>query len=256
MDSGEAELRVSGLAAGYGPALVLRDVSLRVAPGEIVALLGPNGAGKSTLLRAVTGMIPTRAGTVHWGQTALTGRAVEAIATAGVAHVPEGRRLFPGLTVRENLRLGGWYRRNRDLAPVLRLFPALGERLEQPAGLLSGGEQQMCAIGRALMSRPGLLLIDELSLGLAPLLVDGILDRLVEVAAAGTGILLVEQDAGAALAVAGRGYVLENGGIALSGTAAELAGDPRVREAYLGFTGGDQPRGAQPEPGFGVGEHP
>jgi len=152
-----------------------------------------------------------------------------------VAHVPEGRRLFQGLTVRENLRLGGWYRRNRDLEPVLRLFPGLAERLDQPAGLLSGGEQQMCAIGRALMSRPAMLLVDELSLGLAPLLVDEILRRLVDIAATGTGILLVEQDAGAALEVAGRGYVLENGAIALHGSAAELTGDPRVRTAYLGI---------------------
>jgi branched-chain amino acid transport system ATP-binding protein len=229
-----SELRVASLSAGYGRVRILTDVSLTVAPGEIVALLGPNGAGKSTLLRAVTGMIPVRSGTVHLGQRELTGAPIETIARAGVAHVPEGRRLFHGLTVRENLRLGGWYRRERDLEPVLRLFPALAARLDQAAGLLSGGEQQMCAIGRALMSRPVLLLVDELSLGLAPLLVDEILRRLVDIAGAGTGVLLVEQDAGAALEVAGRGYVLENGAIALHGTAAELANDPRVREAYLG----------------------
>jgi branched-chain amino acid transport system ATP-binding protein len=231
-----SDLRVAEVSAGYGRVRILRDVSLTVAPGEIVALLGPNGAGKSTLLRAVTGMIPVREGTVHLGQRDLTGAPIEEIATAGVAHVPEGRRLFHGLTVRENLRLGGWYRRNRDLEPVLRLFPALAERLDQLAGLLSGGEQQMCAIGRALMSRPAMLLVDELSLGLAPVLVDEILRRLVDIAGAGTGILLVEQDAGAALEVAGRGYVLENGAMALHGPAAELARDPRVRTAYLGAT--------------------
>jgi branched-chain amino acid transport system ATP-binding protein len=229
-----SELRVAGISAGYGRVRILHDVSVTVAPGEIVALLGPNGAGKSTLLRAVTGMIPVPAGTVHLGQRDLTGAPIEAIAVAGVAHVPEGRRLFAGLTVRENLLLGGWYRRNRDLEPVLRLFPALAGRLDQAAGLLSGGEQQMCAIGRALMSRPAMLLVDELSLGLAPLLVDEILLRLVDIAGAGTGILLVEQDAGAALEVAGRGYVLENGTIALHGPAAELAKDPGVRAAYLG----------------------
>ncbi len=225
---------MDSVCAGYGRVEILRGVSLTVAPGEIVALLGPNGAGKSTLLRAITGMIPVRSGTVHLGQHSLTGAPIEAIATAGIAHVPEGRRLFQGLTVRENLRLGGWYRRNRDLDPVLRLFPALAQRLDQAAGLLSGGEQQMCAIGRALMSQPAMLLVDELSLGLAPLLVDEILVRLADIAAAGTGILLVEQDAGAALSVAGRGYVLENGAIALGGTAEELTRDPRVQAAYLG----------------------
>jgi branched-chain amino acid transport system ATP-binding protein len=151
-----------------------------------------------------------------------------------VAHVPEGRRLFAGLTVRENLLLGGWHRRSRDLAPVLDLFPRLGERLDQVAGSLSGGEQQMCAIGRAVLSRPAYLLLDELSLGLAPLIVDEILARLPRIAAGGTGVLLVEQDAGAALAAASRGYVLENGEITLDGPAAALTGDPRVRAAYLG----------------------
>ncbi len=220
--------------AGYGRVQVLYDVTLTVVPGEIVALIGPNGAGKSTLLRAATGMIPLTGGAVLVGSEQVTGASIETIARTGVAHVPEGRRLFPGLTVRDNLRLGGWRTRNDDMAAVLALFPRLGERLNQVAGSMSGGEQQMCAIGRALMSKPRYLLIDELSLGLAPLLVEEIMSRLTDVANAGTGILLVEQDAGHALEIATRAYVLENGRITLTGLAAELAGDARVREAYLG----------------------
>jgi branched-chain amino acid transport system ATP-binding protein len=226
--------RLDGIDAGYGRVQVLRGVSVSVEEREVVALIGANGAGKSTLLRAATGMIATMAGTIEVDGADLTGAAVEKIARAGVAHVPEGRRLFPGLTVRDNLRLGGWYRRATDLSAVLELFPRLGERLDQVAGSLSGGEQQMCAIGRAMMSSPTYLLIDELSLGLAPVLVDEILARLADITASGTGVLLVEQDAGAALDVAQRGYVLENGAVTLSGPAGELAGDARVRAAYLG----------------------
>ncbi|KAB2363226.1 ABC transporter ATP-binding protein [Actinomadura montaniterrae] len=232
-------LEIDRLTAGYGRVRVLHEVSLSVDEGEIVALVGPNGAGKSTLLRAVTAMIPDRSGSVRVAGRELIGAAVEDIAAAGVAHVPEGRRLFPGLTVRDNLRLGGWVPRNGDLGPVLELFPRLADRLGQVAGSMSGGEQQMCAIARALMGRPRLLLIDELSLGLAPLVVDEILERLAGIAGTGTGVLLVEQDAGAALEVADRGYVLELGRIGLSGTAAELAADPRMRSAYLG---GDPPQ--------------
>jgi branched-chain amino acid transport system ATP-binding protein len=220
--------------AGYGRVQVLWDVSLRVEPGDVVALIGPNGAGKSTLLRAATGMLATSGGRIALGDRDLTGASIESIARAGVAHVPEGRRLFAGLSVRDNLRLGGFYRRNDDLEMVLGLFPKLAERLDQIAGSMSGGEQQMCAIGRAMMSRPAFLLIDELSLGLAPMVVDEILARLTDIVAAGTGVLLVEQDAGAALEVAERAYVLENGRIALSGSARELADDQRVRAAYLG----------------------
>jgi len=221
--------------AGYGRVQILHEVSLTVAAGEIVALVGANGAGKSTLLRAATGMIDLRGGAVHLDGADLTGTSIERIARAGVAHVPEGRRLFPGLTVRDNLRLGGWRIRNDDLGPVLEMFPRLAERLNQIAGSMSGGEQQMCAIGRALMGRPGYLLIDELSLGLAPVVVDELLSRLGRIAGTGTGILLVEQDAGAAFEVATRAYVLENGRITLSGTAGRLLGDPRVRAAYLGL---------------------
>lgn len=227
-------LEVDRLTAGYGRVRVLQDVSLTVDEGEIVALVGPNGAGKSTLLRAITAMIPDRSGSLKVGGRSLIDASVEAIAAAGVAHVPEGRRLFPGLTVRDNLRLGGWLSRNKDLGPVLDMFPKLGARLDQVAGSMSGGEQQMCAIGRALMGKPRLLLIDELSLGLAPLIVDEILAQLTGVAEAGTGVLLVEQDASAALEVAHRGYVLELGQIVLVGTAAELTADPRMRAAYLG----------------------
>jgi branched-chain amino acid transport system ATP-binding protein len=227
-------LILDGIAAGYGRVRILHDVSVSVNPGEIVALIGPNGAGKSTLLRAATGMIGLAAGTVRLGHHDLTSASIEAIARAGVAHVPEGRRLFPGLTVRDNLRLGAWRIRDGDLAGVLSLFPRLAERLDQVAGSMSGGEQQMCAIGRALMGRPEFLLVDELSLGLAPVLVDEIMSRLTAVAAGGTGVLLVEQDAGHALEVAQRAYVLENGRITLAGSAGELADDPRVREAYLG----------------------
>jgi branched-chain amino acid transport system ATP-binding protein len=220
--------------AGYGRVQVLWDVSLRVEPGDVVALIGPNGAGKSTLLRAATGMLATTGGRISLDDRDLTGASIESIARAGVAHVPEGRRLFAGLSVRDNLRLGGFYRRNDDLDMVLGLFPKLAERLDQIAGSMSGGEQQMCAIARAMMSRPTFLLIDELSLGLAPFVVDEILARLSDIVAAGTGVLLVEQDAGAALEVAERAYVLENGRITLSGSSSELADDKRVREAYLG----------------------
>ena len=227
-------LEVDRLTAGYGRVQVLHDVCLSVDEAEIVALVGPNGAGKSTLLRAITAMLPDRRGSVTVAGRELIDATVETIAAAGVAHVPEGRRLFPGLTVRDNLRLGGWLVRNKDIGMVLDLFPALAGRLDQVAGSMSGGEQQMCAIARALMGRPRLLLIDELSLGLAPVIVDEILVRLTDIAESGTGVLLVEQDAGAAMEIAHRGYVLELGQIVLAGTAAELTADPRMRAAYLG----------------------
>jgi branched-chain amino acid transport system ATP-binding protein len=220
--------------AGYGRVQVLWDISLSVDPGTVVALIGPNGAGKSTLLRAATGMVATTKGHIRFDGRELGGASIETIARAGIAHVPEGRRLFSGLSVRDNLRLGAYHQDAFDLAPVLALFPRLGERLDQIAGSMSGGEQQMCAIARAMMSRPRYLFIDELSLGLAPLIVDEILARLSDITAGGTGVLLVEQDAGAALEVAERAYVLENGRIALSGSASDLAGDARVRTAYLG----------------------
>lgn len=229
-------LEVSGLAAGYGRVQVLWDVDLTVDSGEVVALVGPNGAGKTTLLRVLSGMVPAWSGSVRFRGQDLGGRSIEQIVDAGVAHVPEGRRLFPGLTVRDNLRLGGWRVRNTDLDRVVDLFPVLGDRLGQVAGSMSGGEQQMCAIARGLMGRPDLIMIDELSLGLAPRIVDEILDRLSDITASGTSVLLVEQDVDAALSVASRGYVLETGRLVLSGRSEELIADRRIQESYLGIS--------------------
>ena len=228
-------LRVEGLSAGYGSVEVLWEVELEVGEDEIVALVGSNGAGKTTLLRAVSGLIPPSAGEVRFADEPISGLRPEQIVTRGVAHVPEGRHLFQGLTVRENLQAGGYpLRGGAELERAVELFPRLGERLGQLAGSLSGGEQQMCAIARGLMSRPKLLMIDELSLGLAPKLVDQIFEQLEAVAAEGTALLVVEQDVDAALRIAQRGYVLETGRIAGSGSSEELLEDPRVREAYLG----------------------
>lgn len=228
-------LEVAGLGAGYGRVQVLWDVDLTVGENEIVALVGSNGAGKSTLLRALSGMIPVRAGSVRFRGADLTGRSIEQIAEFGIAHVPEGRRLFPGLTVRDNLRLGGWRNKSFDIDRVVELFPKLGDRLGQIAGSMSGGEQQMCAIARGLMGRPDLIMIDELSLGLAPVVVDEILGRLPDITASGTSVLLVEQDVDAALSVAAHGYVLETGRMLLSGDARELLADRRIQESYLGI---------------------
>lgn len=228
-------LEATGLGAGYGRVQVLWDVDLAIGEKEVVALVGSNGAGKSTLLRTLSGMIPVRTGSVRFRDTDLTGRSIEQIADLGIAHVPEGRRLFPGLTVRDNLRLGGWRNKNSDIDQVVDLFPKLGDRLNQIAGSMSGGEQQMCAIARGLMARPDLIMIDELSLGLAPVVVDEILDRLPDITAAGTSVLLVEQDVDAALSVAVRGYVLETGRVFLTGDAESLLADTRIQESYLGI---------------------
>jgi branched-chain amino acid transport system ATP-binding protein len=228
-------LEVTGLAAGYGRVQVLWDVDLEVGEGEVVALVGSNGAGKTTLLRAVSGMITATGGEVRLAGDSLVGRAPEEAVRAGIAHVPEGRRLFAGLTVRENLRVGAYvHGEHEDIDRAVELFPRLGERLDQVAGSLSGGEQQMCAIARGLMANPKLIMIDELSLGLAPKLVEQILERLTSVTEAGTAVLLVEQDVDAALEAAARGYVLENGRIVASGESSALLEDPRIREAYLG----------------------
>ena len=234
-------LTVSGVSAGYGRVPVLHDVALSVGPCEIVALLGPNGAGKTTLLRVIAGELRPSSGSVHFAGRELVGLRPEQVVTAGVALVPEGRRMFAGLTVRENLLLGAYSRRRADLEPeidrIYGLFPPLAQRAEQAAGRLSGGEQQMVAIGRALMGRPRLLMIDELSQGLAPTIVDGLIDLLPALAREGTAILLVEQDVEAALEVAGRGYVLELGSIVGEGPAAALRDDPSLTEAYLGGRG-------------------
>jgi branched-chain amino acid transport system ATP-binding protein len=223
------------LSAGYGRVQVLWDIDLSVGDNEIVALIGPNGAGKTTLLRALTGMVPVRSGTLEFRGERVDGRSIEQIVSLGISHVPEGRRLFPGLTVRDNLRLGGWRTRNTDIERVVELFPLIGERLNQVAGSMSGGEQQMCAIARGLMSEPQLIMIDELSLGLAPVVVDEIIARLPAIASSGTSVLLVEQDVDAALTIAERAYVLETGHLILSGRAPDLLADPRVQESYLGI---------------------
>ena len=229
-------LEVRDLNAGYGRVHVLWDVSITVEAGQIVALVGANGAGKTTLLRAISGMIPARSGSMTFKDREIAGSSIEAIVDLGIAHVPEGRRLFTGLTVRENLLLGGWRRNNKDLRRVVELFPALAERMNQTASTLSGGEQQMCAIGRGLMGQPELLLIDELSLGLAPKTVDEIVARLPEIAAGGTAVLLVEQDIDTALTVSQFAYVQETCRITKSGPSTQLLADPTIQEAYLGLS--------------------
>ena len=240
-------LEVKQLAAGYARVQVLWDIDLTVGENEIVALVGPNGAGKTTLLRAISGMVQVRSGSVKFRGESVNGKSIEDIVARGIAHVPEGRRLFPGLSIRDNLRLGGWRTRNTEIDRVVDLFPRLGERLNQIAGSLSGGEQQMCAIARGLMSEPNLMMIDELSLGLAPVVVDEIIERLPGIAAAGTSILLVDQDVDAALTIAARAYVLEAGHLVLSGAAADLLADPRVQESYLGvgLQGGPPAKGCR-----------
>jgi ABC-type branched-subunit amino acid transport system ATPase component len=231
-------LTVSGVSAGYGRVPVLHDVALTVGPGEVVALLGPNGAGKTTLLRVIAGELRPSAGSVDFHGRELVGLRPECVVKAGIALVPEGRRMFAGLTVRENLLLGAYSRPRVELGPdldrIYGLFPRLAQRAEQAAGRLSGGEQQMVAIGRALMARPRLLMIDELSQGLAPTVVDDLIDLLPSLAGEGMAILLVEQDVEAALAVAARGYVVELGSIVREGAAAALLEDPSLTDAYLG----------------------
>ena len=234
---------MSGLSARYGPVHALRDVSLEVRAGELVALIGANGAGKSTLLRAIAGLVAPAAGRVALDGRDVTGQAPEAMIRAGVALVPERRRVFAPLTVLDNLELGGYaLPRGRDFRSRLeagveeayRLFPVLRRRRDQLAGTLSGGEQQMLAIGRALMTRPRLLLCDEPSLGLAPLVVAEIMRLLSTLREAGTTILLVEQNARMALRSADRAYVLEVGSVVLSGAAADLLQDDQLKAAYLG----------------------
>ena len=238
---GRALLAVEGLDAGYGDVQILWGVSLAVASGEAVALIGSNGAGKTTLLRALSGTVPTRGGRVRFKGQDITGLSPDRRVALGLAHVPEGRQVFNGMTVRENLMMGAYTRRDgraevqADLGRVLGLFPVLAERRDQLAGTLSGGEQQMVAIGRGLMGRPELLLIDELSLGLAPVVVERLVEAVREVHRAGTTILLVEQDVQTALEMAGRAYVIANGRVAMQGASAELLRSPEIREAYLGI---------------------
>jgi branched-chain amino acid transport system ATP-binding protein len=247
-------LAVSEVSVAYGHVQAVRDVSLTVDRGEIVALLGPNGAGKSSLLRAIAGLQPTKSGQIRWATTRLDGGPASAVARAGVTLVPEGRQVLGTMSVRDNLLLGAylhharslgqllgpvrWLERRDDmqarLARVYSLFPRLRERLGQRAGSLSGGEQQMLAVGRALMAEPELMLLDEPSVGLAPNLVREILGTLRGLQEQGLTVLLVEQDAHAALRVAQRAYVMESGRIAAEGTPSELLASPQMRNAYLG----------------------
>jgi branched-chain amino acid transport system ATP-binding protein len=231
-------LEIRSLRAGYGAIEVLRGVDLAVGAGEIVALLGSNGAGKSTLNNNVSGLYRPFGGTIEFDGQAIAGAPSMRIVEAGLVQVPEGRRVFPNLSVRENLELGSYRRgrsaRARNLERVLAVFPRLNERMTQLAGTLSGGEQQMLAIGRGLMSEPRLLILDEPSLGLSPLLVEEMFTLIGRLNRDGLAILLVEQNVVQSLAIAHRAYVLENGRIALSGAAAELAEHPELRKSYLG----------------------
>lgn len=236
----EAILSVAGLQAGYGDIQVLWGIDFEVPEGEIVCLVGSNGAGKTTLLRTISGLVKASAGSVRFAGADMTGAPPEAVLAAGIAHVPEGRRLFKGLTVRDNLLLGAQLRRDKDeiladLERVYALFPILEARRRQDATTMSGGEQQMCAIARGIMSRPRLLMIDELSLGLAPRLVERLGEALVEINRSGTTILLVEQDVMTAFELARRAVVIETGRVAKTGLTGDLAGDPAIREAYLGL---------------------
>jgi branched-chain amino acid transport system ATP-binding protein len=231
-------LEVTALEVRYGGIRAVKGIDLAVDEGELVCLIGANGAGKSSTLRAISGMVPTAPGAVRYAGRDLAGARAFQRVRAGLVMVPEGRGVFPQLTVDENLTMGAYARGDggvaTDRARVFDLFPRLGERRSQTAGTLSGGEQQMLAIGRALMSRPKLLLLDEPSMGLAPIIVERIFEVIQEVNRAGVTCLLVEQNARAALALASRAYVMESGAITLSGLAAELAHDPKVVEAYLG----------------------
>ena len=231
-------LSVENLVSGYGRIEALHGVSIEVRAGEVVTLIGANGAGKTTLLRAISGVQPVAAGAIRFDGRAIDRRPAHTRVALGIAQVPEGRQLFAPLTVEDNLRLGAWSRRGHDVWPdierIFALFPMLAAMRAVAAGALSGGQQQMLAIGRALMARPRLLLLDEPSLGLAPILVDQILDIIATLRREGLTILLVEQNARAALAIADRAYVIETGRITLGGTAAEIAADHRVAEAYLG----------------------
>ncbi|MGE3064573.1 MAG: ABC transporter ATP-binding protein [Hyphomicrobiaceae bacterium] len=232
-------LALDGVSSAYGRIEVLHGVSLQVRPGEIVSLVGSNGAGKTTLLNAIAGVQPVSAGTVAFQGASLSRTPPWRRVAEGISLVPEGRQIFAPLSVEDNLRLGGYAHQDRaskaDLERVYALFPVLAERRRMAGGTLSGGQQQMLAVGRALMARPRLLLLDEPSMGLAPVIADQIFATLVRLRAEGTTLLLVEQNALAALSIADRGYVIETGRIVLEGTGADLLGDDRVRASYLGI---------------------
>ena len=232
-------LALERLEVSYGGIRAVKGIDLKVAQGELVCLIGANGAGKTTTLKAITGLVPSAAGKITYDGEDLVGRRPHAIARRGLALVPEGRGVFPQLTIEENLAMGAYSRDDKpaiagDTERVFGLFPRLKERRRQTAGTLSGGEQQMLAIGRALMSRPKLLLLDEPSMGLAPLMVEKIFEVVRLIASEGVTLLLVEQNARLALEVSRRGYVLESGSVTLAGASADLLDNPRVREAYLG----------------------
>ncbi len=233
-------LSVEGIHTFYGTFEALRGVSLDISAGEVVTILGANGAGKSTLLRTISGLIRSRAGSIQYEGKRINGVTPETIVKMGISHCPEGRMLFSEMPVYKNLELGAYVRRKdrshveKMKQEVYELFPIVDERKKQPAGTLSGGEQQMLAIGRALMSGPKLLMLDEPSLGLAPLVVMNIMDTLVRIKERGTAILLVEQNAAESLRIAGHGYVLETGTVVLSGKGGDLMNDEKVRQSYLG----------------------
>ena len=236
---GQPLLKLDGVRAGYGLIEVLKGISLEVGEGEIVTVIGANGAGKTTTLMSASGVVKVRSGQVIFGGTVISGRPAHEIMRLGICQSPEGRKIFPRLTVLENLEMGAFTRRDKDgiqadLEKAFTLFPILKERKGQTGGTLSGGEQQMLAIARALMGRPKLLMLDEPSLGLAPLIVLRIFEVVRELNKQGMSILLVEQNARLALKLAHRGYVMETGEITMAGPAAQLLQDPRVKDAYLG----------------------
>jgi branched-chain amino acid transport system ATP-binding protein len=232
-------LSIAGLRAGYGKIEVLHEVALSIEQGQIVTLIGANGAGKTTTLKGICGLQPVKAGTIRYKGEEITGKPAFQLVRDGLAMVPEGRGVFGALTIEENLAMGAYARNDRtairdDIERVYSLFPRLKERRRQTAGTLSGGEQQMLAMGRALMSRPKMLLLDEPSMGLAPLMVQKVFETIVTVSGEGVTILLIEQNAKLALEVSHRGYVMESGEVILSGESAKLLHDPAVRAAYLG----------------------
>ncbi|MDT0451774.1 ABC transporter ATP-binding protein [Streptomyces hesseae] len=234
-----ALLEVEDLHVAYGKIEAVKGISFTVDTGQVVTLIGTNGAGKTTTLRTLSGLLTPRSGAIRFDGRSLTGVPAHQVVARGLAHSPEGRHIFPRLTIAENLQLGAFLRKDtdgiaQDVRRVYDLFPILGERARQAAGTLSGGEQQMLAMGRALMSRPKLLMLDEPSMGLSPIMMQKIMDTIAELKAGGTTILLVEQNAQAALGLADRGHVMETGRIVLSGTGAELLHDESVRKAYLG----------------------
>ncbi len=233
-------LTLSAASVSYGPVMAITGVTITVGEGETVGLLGANGAGKSTILRAISGLVPLRSGSITFDGADIASMPAYKIVEHGIAHVPEGRRVFPEMTVQENLEVGAYIpsakaERRRSLELVYEIFPKLAGRRSQAAGTMSGGEQQMVAIGRGLMLKPRLLMLDEPSLGLAPVVIDSTFQAIQKIHALGMAILLVEQNASRALSLVSRAYVLERGEVVLRGTSAELAHSDQVREAYLGF---------------------